>query len=52
MEVIDFFQLEKIEAVKIKNEVLASVRQWKSVAKGIGISRKEQQLMSPAFNLP
>lgn len=51
MDVIDFFQLEQNEAVKIKDEVLASVRQWESVAKRIGISRNEQQLMSPAFNV-
>ncbi len=51
MEVIDFFQLEQDKAVKIKDEVLASVRQWESVAKSIGISRNEQQLMSPAFNV-
>ncbi|MCP5169557.1 MAG: type II toxin-antitoxin system HipA family toxin [Hahellaceae bacterium] len=51
MDVIDFFQLEENEAVKIKNEVLASVRQWESVAKSIGISRNEQKLMSPAFNV-
>jgi len=51
MEVIDFFQLEENEAVKIKDEVLASVRQWESVAKSIGISRNEQQLMSPTFNV-
>ncbi|KGK43038.1 hypothetical protein LH51_02720 [Nitrincola sp. A-D6] len=51
MQVIDFFQLEKNEAVKNKNEVLASVRQWESVAKSIGIRRGEQQLMSPAFNV-
>ena len=51
MDVIDFFQLEENEAEKIKNEVLESVRQWESVAKSIGISRYEQQLMSPAFNV-
>jgi serine/threonine-protein kinase HipA len=51
MEVIDFFQLKENEAVKIKDEVLASVRQWESVARSIGISRSEQQLMSPAFNV-
>ncbi len=51
MDVIEFFQLEENEAVKIKNEVLASVRQWESVAKSIGISRNEQQLMSPAFSI-
>lgn len=51
MDVIDFFQLEENEAEKIKNEVLESVRQWQSVAKSIGISRNEQQLMSSAFNI-
>jgi serine/threonine-protein kinase HipA len=51
MEVIAFFQLEKNKAVKIKDDVLASVRQWESVAKSIGISRNEQQLISPAFNV-
>tara|TARA_R110002072_G_scaffold302679_1_gene487246 strand:+ start:1729 stop:1905 length:177 start_codon:yes stop_codon:yes gene_type:complete len=28
-----------------KNEVLAAVRNWEAVAKDIGISRSEQQLM-------
>lgn len=51
MEVIDFFQLEERVAVKIKEEVLASVRQWESVAKRMGINRNQQQLMSPAFNV-
>ncbi len=51
MAVIDFFQLKKSEAEKIRNEVLASVSQWEAVAKSIGISRNEQQLMSPAFNV-
>jgi serine/threonine-protein kinase HipA len=51
MEVIAFFQLEENKAVKIKDDVLASVRQWESVAKSIGISRNEQQLISPAFNV-
>lgn len=51
MEVIDFFQLEKNEAGKIKQQVLESVSQWQSVAKRMGISRGEQQLMAPAFNV-
>ena len=51
MDVIDFFQLEKSEAERIKGEVLKSVSQWELVAKKIGISRNEQQLMSPAFNV-
>lgn len=51
MEVIDFFQLEKNEAEKIKQQVLESVSQWQAVAKHLGISRGEQQLMAPAFNV-
>ena len=51
MEVINFFQLSEPEADAIKNEVLTSVQQWKTVAKEIGISRSEQVLMEPAFNV-
>lgn len=51
MDVIDFFQLDQKEANKIKAEVLASVGRWEAVARSIGISRSEQQLMSPAFNI-
>ncbi|WP_020405203.1 type II toxin-antitoxin system HipA family toxin [Hahella ganghwensis] len=51
MDVIDFFQLQKAQAEKINEEVLASVRQWKSVAATIGISRGEQNIMAPAFRV-
>ncbi len=51
MQVIDFFQLKKSVAEKIKSEVLISVNRWQSVAESIGISRREQQLLAPAFNL-
>lgn len=51
MDVIEFFQLEENEAKKIKERVLESVSQWQSVAKSIGISRSEQQIMSHAFNV-
>jgi serine/threonine-protein kinase HipA len=50
MDVIEFFQLDKTHAKKIKDEVLESVRQWKTRASDIGISRNEQQLMASAFN--
>lgn len=50
MEVIEFFQLDKTTAKKIKDKVMESVRQWGKVATNIGISRSEQQLMAPAFN--
>ena len=51
LEVIEFFQLNRQQALKIKDEVLASVTKWRSVASAIGIGRREQQLMEPAFNL-
>jgi len=51
MEIIYFFQLKESEAERVKNEVLGSVSQWESVANSIGISRSEQTLMSPAFNI-
>lgn len=51
MDVIEFFQLDKKNANKIKDEVLASVSQWKTLATDIGIGRSEQQLMEPAFNV-
>ncbi len=51
MEVIDFFQLNSADAQKTKDEVLTSVGRWKETATKIGISRNEQQLMAPAFNI-
>jgi serine/threonine-protein kinase HipA len=50
MDVIEFFQLNKITANKIKDDVLKNVSQWKNLATDMGISRKEQQWMAPAFN--
>jgi len=51
MDVIDFFQLGKNEAETIKDEVITAVSNWEAVAKEIGISRSEQQLMAAAFNV-
>ena len=51
LEVIDFFRLSREQALKIKDEVLTSVAEWRSVANAIGIGRSEQRLMEPAFNL-
>lgn len=51
MEVIDFFQLNEVDAEAIKDKVLTSVAEWQNVAADIGVSRKEQQLMGPAFNV-
>ena len=51
LEVIDFFQLDMEQALKIKDEVLASVGKWQLLANTIGISRSEQQLMGSTFNI-
>lgn len=51
MEVIEFFQLSNFQAQLIKDEVLTSVMQWRSVAGSINISRNEQQNMASAFNI-
>lgn len=51
MEVVDFFQLTRSDAELIMADVLASVSDWKRVAKETGINRSEQELMAPAFNV-
>lgn len=51
LDVIEFFQLDRAKAQKIKDEVLASVANWRTVTSEIGISRNEQQRMEAAFNL-
>ncbi len=51
MEVIDFFQLGKVRAIQIKDEVMTSVGNWEIVAKKTGLSRAERQIMAAAFNV-
>lgn len=51
MDVIDFFQLNEDDALQIKSKVLSSVSNWSAIATKAGISRAEQQLMAPAFNV-
>ncbi|WP_347373958.1 type II toxin-antitoxin system HipA family toxin [Aequorivita sp. Q41] len=45
----EFFRLSEDEMDTIINEVVTIVKDWKSIAKKIGISNKEQLLMEPAF---
>ncbi|MGA9238932.1 type II toxin-antitoxin system HipA family toxin, partial [Robiginitalea sp.] len=45
----EFFRLSGDEMDAIINEVLTVVRDWKTLAKGIGISNKEISLMESAF---
>ncbi len=49
LEVIDFFQLGRNQALAIKDEVISSVAEWKTVANSAGISRSEQTRMAAAF---
>ena len=51
MDVIDYFRLNKGQAQSIVNQVKESVSAWEGVATKSGISRNEQKLMEPAFNL-
>src|SRR5690606_3631899 len=45
----EFFRLDNEQMDKITQEVLTVVATWQKVAKEIGISNKEQNLMSKAF---
>ncbi len=45
----DYFRLDKNEMDTIINEVILAVGTWQEVAKKIGISNKEQQIMDKAF---
>ena len=51
MDVADYFRLNTAQAKSILNQVKESVSAWEEVATKIGISRNEQKLMEPAFNL-
>jgi len=45
----EYFRLSDDEMDAIINEVIKVVKDWKSVAKELGISNREQLLMQPAF---
>jgi serine/threonine-protein kinase HipA len=47
----DFFQLTSNDMDVIIDEVSTAVSSWKNTAKQIGISRREIELMTPAFQL-
>ncbi len=49
--VTQYFKLDNIQSVKILNEVKLSVSNWRNIANQIGISEKDQELMSGAFKL-
>ena len=47
----EYFRLNEKKMETIIKEVLAVTTNWKTIAKEIGISRSEQELMSKAFKL-
>lgn len=47
----DYFQLRPNEMDKIINDVHTTIRDWKGVAKEIGISRADLEIMAPAFRI-
>lgn len=47
----EFFRLDNKQMDKIIQEVVEVVGTWKEVANNIGISKREQQIMSKAFNV-
>jgi len=49
MHVGDYFQLTKNQMQQILDEVLLSVSSWQTVAKSLGISMAEQEMMEAAF---
>ena len=50
-EVKDFFRLSQNKANQIYDDVLNAAQQWQTVAKRLGISRAEQIVKKPAFNI-
>lgn len=47
----EYFQLNDTQMDRILDEVKAAIANWKKIAKEIGISRSEQQLMEAAFKI-
>ena len=47
----EYFRLDNNQMEVIIQEVLKATSSWKTIAKEIGISRTEQELMAKAFNL-
>lgn len=52
LKVAEFFRLAPNKAREIINHVQKNVSKWKSIATNYGLSRREQELMSLAFEQP
>lgn len=46
-----FFQLNKDQMDQILHEIVVVVKDWRALASELGISRADQETMSPAFRL-
>jgi serine/threonine-protein kinase HipA len=47
----EYFQLVPEEMDRVVNDIHTAICSWKEIAKEIGISRAEQEMMAPAFRL-
>ena len=47
----EYFKLSQSEMEIIMKEVFTALTYWKEIAKEIGISRAEQEMMAPAFRV-
>jgi len=52
LEVAEFFRLAPNKAREIINRVQKNVSKWRSIATNYGLSRREQELISLAFEQP
>lgn len=51
MEVYPYFRLNETQAKEIINQVKNAVKIWRKLAEKYGISRAEQEMKAPAFNV-
>jgi serine/threonine-protein kinase HipA len=51
LEVSEYFRIDKPTANSILEEVTNAVAAWQAVATDVGISRREQEFMAPAFRV-
>lgn len=50
MEVAEYFRLSNEKAKMLIHQIKSSVKNWRTVANSYGISKDEQEMMSPAFS--
>jgi len=49
LEVADYFRVETKRATEIIESIRNVVNSWRSIASKYGLSRREQEIISPAF---